>query len=222
MSLPRLIRSLPQIVAVVAALVVTAAPRAEAGIVQITDFSGSNGSIGPHGGDWTWNQGTQVLDVGPNDPDDYLFQQISAITYPDIAGAQTMILSGNWTPLDNTIPDGNFIVRLLNTGQLKVSASFSYSEFAGGQTVFKALTWDPSAVNTTVDQWELKGAGNSDQVFGSFNLTNLSVSTSAVPEIDPASANAALAMLFGSLGLIERRSRRLWIARRDSTPATAA
>jgi hypothetical protein len=64
------------------------------------------------------------------------------------------------------------------------------------------------------------GNGNSDSAAGSFTPTNLSVSTNAVPEIDPASAGATLAMLVGAIGLFERRYRRLRIGCERAKPAT--
>ncbi len=214
MSLPRLIRSLPQILAVVAAIFFTGAPQAEAGIIQITDFTAARGTISTHG--WTWDQTNREITAPTNTSGDYVLQ---ALYQPgvNIAGATSISLTGIWSPV---LGNGDFLVRLDNNGSSRASAVFSFNEFTGG-AVTKTLTWVSTPANTTIDQVYIIGNGNSTSAAGFFAVTNLSVSTSAVPEIDPASANAALAMLVGSLGLIERRSRRLWIARRDSTPATA-
>ena len=220
MSIPRLIRRLPQILAVVAALVVMSAPRAEAGIVQVTDFTAAKGTISVNGGGWQWDQTNRDLGLlFSNTSDDYLFQQLSLFNRKDIAGATSLNLTGDWV---SVLGNGDFIVRLAYEGTTKASAFFSFGEFTGGQTITKTLSWEPTVAGTDVDQVYIIGNGNSASAAGNILLTNLTVSTGAVPEIDPASAGAALAMLVGSLGLIERRSRRLWIARRDSTPATAA
>jgi hypothetical protein len=218
MSLPRLIRSLPQILAVVAAIFFTGAPQAEAGIIQVTDFTAAKGTISVNGGGWQWDQTNRDLGLLSNTSNDYLFQQLSLFNRKDIAGATSLNLTGDWVSVSG---NGDFIVRLAYEGTTKASAFFSFGEFTGGQTITKTLSWEPTVAGTDVDQVYIIGNGNSASAAGNILLTNLTVSTGAVPEIDPASANATLAMLFGSLGLIERRSRRLWIARRDSTPATA-
>jgi hypothetical protein len=207
-----------------AAIAVAAGPRAEAGIVQISDFTltGGTSSITAFGGLWLWDQANRELGVGSNAASDYLFGTIFPGSAPNIQGVTTVSLTAAWTPLDppNT-PDGQFILALYNQGDLKASAVYNYGNFASGQTVVKSLTWttDPS-LSTVVDQWQIIGNGNSDQTLGDLVLTNMSVSTSAaVPEIDPGSASAALAVLFGSLGLVERNRRRLPIARRGATAA---
>ena len=222
-SLSRSLGHLSRVLAVMAAIAVAAGPRAEAGIVQITDFtlSGGTSSITAFGGLWLWNQAYRELDVGSNTSSDYLFGTIFPGSAPNIQGVTTVSLTAAWTPLDppNT-PDGEFILALLNQGAARASAVYNYGDFAGGQTVIKSLTWATNPANTIVDQWQIIGNGNSDQAFGDLVLTNMSVSTSAaVPEIDPGSASAALAVLFGSLGLVERNRRRLPIARRGATAA---
>ena len=223
-SRSRSLGHLSRVLAVMAAIAVAAGPRAEAGIVQITDFtlSGGTSSITAIGGLWQWNQANRELGVDSNAASDYLFGTIFPGSAPNIQGVTTVSLTAAWTPLDppNT-PDGQFILALYNQGDLKASAVYNYGNFASGQTVVKSLTWttDPS-LSTVVDQWQIIGNGNSDQTLGDLVLTNMSVSTSAaVPEIDPGSASAALAVLFGSLGLVERNRRRLPIARRGATAA---
>ena len=221
-SLSRSLGHLSRVLAVMAAIAVAAGPRAEAGIVQITDFtlSGGTSSITAFGGLWLWNQAYRELDVGSNTSSDYLFGTIFPGSAPNIQGVTTVSLTAAWTPLPST-PDGEFILALLNQGAARASAVYNYGDFAGGQTVIKSLTWTTnSSVSTLVDQWQIIGNGNSDQIIGNLVLTNMSVSTSAaVPEIDPGSASAALAVLFGSLGLVERNRRRLPIARRGATAA---
>ena len=222
-SLSRSLGHLSRVLAVMAAIAVAAGPRAEAGIVQITDFtlSGGTSSITAIGGLWQWNQANRELGVDSNAASDYLFGTIFPGSAPNIQGVTTVSLTAAWTPLDppNT-PDGQFILALYNQGDLKASAVYNYGNFASGQTVVKSLTWATNPANTIVDQWQIIGNGNSDQAFGDLVLTNMSVSTSAaVPEIDPGSASAALAVLFGSLGLVERNRRRLPIARRGATAA---
>ena len=221
-SLSRSLGHLSRVLAVMAAIAVAAGPRAEAGIVQITDFtlSGGTSSITAFGGLWQWDQANRELGVGSNAASDYLFGTIFPGSAPNIQGVTTVSLTAAWTPLPTT-PDGEFILALLNNGAARASAVYNYGDFAGGQTVIKSLTWTTnSSVSTLVDQWQIIGNGNSDQAFGDLVLTNMSVSTSAaVPEIDPGSASAALAVLFGSLGLVERNRRRLPIARRGATAA---
>ena len=221
-SLSRSLGHLSRVLAVMAAIAVAAGPRAEAGIVQITDFTltGGTSSITAFGGLWLWNQAYRELDVGSNTSSDYLFGTIFPGSAPNIQGVTTVSLTAAWTPLPST-PDGEFILALLNQGAARASAVYNYGDFAGGQTVIKSLTWTTnSSVSTLVDQWQIIGNGNSDQAFGDLVLTNMSVSTSAaVPEIDPGSASAALAVLLGSLGLVERNRRRLPIARRGATAA---
>ena len=131
-----------------------------------------------------------------------------------------MRLTAAWTP-GSSSPNGEFTVQLLNQGALKASALYRFGDFSGGQIVIKSLTWTTNpSVSTVIDQWQIVGNGNSSSVNGALVLTNMSVSTSAaVPEIDPGSASAALAVLFGSLGLVERNRRRLPIARRGATAA---
>ena len=223
-SRSRSLGHLSRVLAVMAAIAVAAGPRAEAGIVQISDFTltGGTSSITAFGGLWLWDQANRELGVGSNAASDYLFGTIFPGSAPNIQGVTTVSLTAAWTPLDppNT-PDGQFILALYNQGDLKASAVYNYGNFASGQTVVKSLTWttDPS-LSTVVDQWQIIGNGNSDQTLGDLVLTNMSVSTSAaVPEIDPGSASAALAVLFGSLGLVERNRRRLPIARRGATAA---
>jgi hypothetical protein len=149
-----------------AAIAVAAGPRAEAGIVQITDFtlSGGTSSIGAFGF-WQWDQTNRELLVGRNTANDYLFGTIFPGSAPNIQGVTTVSLTAAWTPLDppNT-PDGQFILALYNQGDLKASAVYNYGNFASGQTVVKSLTWttDPS-LSTVVDQWQIIGNGNSDQ-----------------------------------------------------------
>ncbi len=223
-SLSRSLGHLSRVLAVMAAIAVAAGPRAEAGIVQITDFtlSGGTSSITAFGGLWQWDQANRELGVGSNAASDYLFGTIFPGSAPNIQGVTTVSLTAAWTPLDppNT-PDGEFILALYNQGALKASAVYNYGDFASGQTVIKSLTWTTNpSVSTVVDQWQIIGNGNSDETLGDLVLTNMSVSTSAaVPEIDPGSASAALAVLFGSLGLVERNRRRLPIARRGATAA---
>jgi len=217
MSVSRLLRRLPKILAVFAALVVTAAPSAEAGIIQITDFTGGN--VGAHGGGWTWDQTNRDLLLGSNTSSDYLFQDLGVLNAKNIAGATSLSLTGSWFPAG---VNGDFIVRLYNQGTPKASAFFSFGEFAGGHTISKTLNWEPNVSNTNVDQWQIIGNGNSSNAAGDIVLTNLTVSTGAVPEIDPASAGATLAMLVGALGLLERRCRRLRIGRERAASAAAA
>ncbi len=220
-SLSRSLGHLSRVLAVMAAIAVAAGPRAEAGIVQISDFTltGGTSSITAFGGLWLWDQANRELGVGSNAASDYLFGTIFPGSAPNIQGVTTVSLTAAWTPLPST-PDGEFILALLNQGAARASAVYNYGDFAGGQTVIKSLTWATNPANTIVDQWQIIGNGNSDQAFGDLVLTNMSVSTSAaVPEIDPGSASAALAVLFGSLGLVERNRRRLPIARRGATAA---
>ena len=223
-SRSRSLGHLSRVLAVMAAIAVAAGPRAEAGIVQISDFTltGGTSSITAFGGLWLWDQANRELGVGSNAASDYLFGTIFPGSAPNIQGVTTVSLTAAWTPLDppNT-PDGQFILALFNNGAPRASAVYNYGDFASsGQTVIKSLTWATNPANTIVDQWQIIGNGNSDQAFGDLVLTNMSVSTSAaVPEIDPGSASAALAVLFGSLGLVERNRRRLPIARRGATAA---
>ena len=207
MSLSRLLRRLPQILAVVAALALTIAPRAEAGIIQVTDFTAAQGTVGTYGGNWTWDQTNRDLGLlFSNTSSDYLFQSLSVLNRKDIAGATSLNLTGDWSPVSG---NGDFIVRLAYEGATKASAFFSFGEFTGGQTITKTLNWEPNVSGTVVDQVYIIGNGNADSVAGNILLTNLTVSTGAVPEIDPASAGATLAMLFGAFGLLERRGRRV-------------
>ena len=223
-SLSRSLGHLSRVLAVMAAIAVAAGPRAEAGIVQISDFN--NPGSPPTsifiatGSAWLWDQQDRELGVAFNTSADYMEGNIVSGNSPDIVGAQFMRLTGAWTP-ESSVPNGEFIVALYFEGNLKASALYRFGDFAGGQTVIKSLTWTTnSSVSTLVDQWQIIGNGNSDQIIGNLGLTNMSVSTSAaVPEIDPGSASAALAVLFGSLGLVERNRRRLPIARRGATAA---
>jgi hypothetical protein len=96
MSLPRLIRSLPQILAVVAAIFFTGAPQAEAGIIQVTDFTAAKGTISVNGGGWQWDQTNRDLGLLSNTSNDYLFQQLSLFNRKDIAGATSLNLTGDW------------------------------------------------------------------------------------------------------------------------------
>ena len=222
-SLSRSLGHLSRVLAVMAAIAVAAGPRVEAGIVQISDFN--NPGSPPTsifiatGSAWLWDQQDRELGVALNTSADYMEGNIVSGNSPDIVGAQFMRLTGAWTP-EPSVPNGEFIVALYFEGNLKASALYRFGDFAGGQTVIKSLTWATNPANTIVDQWQIIGNGNSDQAFGDLVLTNMSVSTSAaVPEIDPGSASAALAVLFGSLGLVERNRRRLPIARRGATAA---
>ena len=222
-SLSRSLGHLSRVLAVMAAIAVVAGPRAEAGIVQITDFTltGGTSSITASGGDWVWDQSPgELLVPTQNTSSDYLFGQITNGQGRDIVGAQSMRLTAAWTP-GSSSPNGEFTVQLLNQGDLKASALYRFGDFSGGQPVIKSLTWTTNpSVTTVVDQWQIVGNGNSSSANGALVLTNMSVSTSAaVPEIDPGSASAALAVLFGSLGLVERNRRRLPIARRGATAA---
>ena len=221
-SLSRSLGHLSRVLAVMAAIAVAAGPRAEAGIVQISDFTltGGTSSITAFG-DWNWDQLDRERTVPTqNTSSDYLFGQITNGQGRDIVGAQSMRLTAAWTPVSSS-PNGEFTVQLLNQGALKASALYRFGDFAGGQTVIQSLTWTTNpSVTTVVDQWQIVGNGNSSSANGALVLTNMSVSTSAaVPEIDPGSASAALAVLFGSLGLVERNRRRLPIARRGATAA---
>ena len=204
MSLSRLVRHLPQIVALVAALAVTTGPRAEAGLIQITDFSDANGQISDQPPGYDWNETYRSIDVISNTSRDYVLQALYGGV--NIAGATSINLTGTWTP--GLPANGDFLVRLDNNGTSIASAAFSFNEFTGG-SVTKALTWVSNPPSTTIDQVYIIGNGNSPSAAGSFAVTNLSVSTGAVPEIDPASAGATLAMLFGALGRFERRCRRV-------------
>lgn len=221
-SRSRSLGHLSRVLAVMAAIAVAAGPRAEAGIVQISDFTltGGTSSI-TASGDWVWDQSTrELLLPTQNTSSDYLFGQITNGQGRDIVGAQSMRLTAAWTP-GSSSPNGEFTVELLNQSALKASAVYRFGDFAGGQTVIKSLTWTTNpSVTTLVDQWQIVGNGNSSSARGALVLTNMSVSTSAaVPEIDPGSASAALAVLFGSLGLLERNRRRLPIAHREATAA---
>lgn len=215
MSLSRLLRRTPRILAVVAALVLTIAPRAEAGIIQVTDFTAAKGTITSFG--WVWDQTDREITVTTNTSSDYLLQELYQPNAVNIGGATSISLTGTWTP---AIGSGDFLVRLDNNGGSRASAVFSFNEFTGG-AVTKSLNWVSNPANTTIDQVYIIGNGNSASAAGFFAVTNLTVSTGAVPEIDPASAGAAVATLFGALGLFERRGRRMQIARDHATPATA-
>lgn len=187
-------------------------PRADAGIIQITDFTTTNGTISALGSQWQWDQANRELLVAPNTPSDYLFQQLDLFSKQDIVGAKSIRLAATWTPFGSS-PDGEFIVRLYYEGDTKADALFRFGDFAGGKTVTKALNWTTNPnVSTVIDQWQIIGNGNSTAVSGVLAPTNMSVSTEAVPEIDPASMSGALAMVWGALGLLERRRLRVSIS----------
>jgi len=227
-SLVLVLRQLPRILAVVAAIVVMAGARSDAGIVQITNFNltgtsgGNNTTITAFGGDWQWDQASRDLSVVTrNTSSDYLFGVMNSGSAPNITGAKSMSLTATWTP-NASSPDGEFTVELLNNGSLKASALYHFGDFSGGHTVAKNLTWTTNPnVSTVVDQWQIIGNGNSTAANGELVLTTMSVSTDAVPEIDPGSATAALAMVGSALGLLERNRRRLSLAR-SGAAATAA
>lgn len=145
------------------------------------------------------------------DSSDYLFQQLSRNPTLNIAGMTTLSLTGHWFP-DAGSPNGDFNVRLDFEGTTRGNALFSFNDFVGGGTVTKSLTLEPNHVDAwyQIDQVLVEGIASS--AGGSLTLTNLSASSNAVPEIDPASMSGALAMLGGALGLLERRRRRFSIA----------
>jgi hypothetical protein len=76
MSLSRPVRRLPKILAVVVALVVTATPSAEAGLIQITDFSDANGLISDRPPGYDWTEGYRSIDVISNTSSDYVLQAL--------------------------------------------------------------------------------------------------------------------------------------------------
>ena len=79
---------------------------------------------------------------------------------------------------------------------------FSFSSYAGG------FDW------LAVDGTNLSSLGSGQWAYGSLTLTEVWTSTTmsltvtgatAVPEIDPSSLGSVLALVLGSLGLLERR-----------------
>jgi len=202
----------PAVWFVVAVIATTAAP-STAGTVQICDFTASGTTaIGVHGGRWLWDQPSRTLLVGLSNVDaDYLQWDYSALDVIDIAGGTALQLTGSWAPDTPGAPtaSGSFVVELQNSGALIALARFTYGEFVGGNTVSHALEWSNPVPTTHVTQWELHGAGFPNNTDGDLQLTNMLVVTgSPVPEIDPAGLGSVLALVTGTLGLLERRRRR--------------
>lgn len=217
-SLSSALRQVSVVLAVVAALVLTAVPRADAGIVQITDFGGI-ACFSPQQ-NWLWTAATAPTPGGqldvlfPTESSDYLFEQLYRNPTLNIAGMTTLSLTGHWFPYLGS-PNGDFYVRLSFEGTTRGGALFSFNDFASGGTVTKPLTLESKPFGQTdawyrIDQVYIDGIASS--AVGSLTLTNLSASSNAVPEIDPASMSGALAMLGGALGLLERRRLRVSIS----------
>lgn len=178
---------------------------ASAGTVVITDFTAGN--IAPFGGTWQWDSANRDLAVYlSNTTNDYLFQTYGSGDHKDIAGATYLQLTGQWSPAGGGNPaDGRFFIDLINNGNLLARANYTYGQFASGMvTVSAPLAWQSPVPTTIMDQWQLIGNGFSSSAFGDFSLRNM-VTTSAVPEIDPAGMGSILALVGGAMGLIERR-----------------
>jgi len=83
---------------------------------------------------------------------------------------------------------------------------FTFASFTGG---FGALVMNGSPLSSLGGgQWAY-GALTLTEVWTATTMSLSVTGTSGVPEIDPASFGSALAVVLGSLGLLERKSRRL-------------
>jgi hypothetical protein len=178
------------------AILLLAAP---ARAVTITDFGGNTSASG---GVWTWIPSTKTLQTFDNTSGNYLFQT-SGAPLADITGGQFVSITGNLVLSDTTGP-GDFTLRLSNNSTTIATASFSYSQFAGGPiTVTSPLTFTGGTSNPIIDQWYIEGNGNPATYLGEITFTEMVVS---VPE--PSTCAMALAGLAcGGYSLFRRRKR---------------
>lgn len=173
----------------VAFLAFAIATPATADPINITNFTapksgGVSTDLDAYGGLWAWTSysptdpASRTLSVNiSNTASDYL-QEVNISPLIDITGGNYLRLTGAWNQLGN---DGHFTVSL-GLGPV-ATADFTYGQFAGGShEIYAPLVWNPSRFDNMVNQWQLVGAGSSSSAWGEFQLTNMAVTVTSVPE----------------------------------------
>jgi len=177
---------------------------ASGGTVQITDFSANIIGHAP----WNWDQSQKVLNISGTS---YLEQ--SNLSPTVLQGADVISLTATWDPFNpGGIRNGPFEVQFTNSVGIVASASFTYDQFKSlapgtDQTHTSTLTFFQGSIRA-FDLMLLIGTGTTagQQPTGDLFLVSMSASSSSpVPEIDPAGIGSVLALVTGTLGILERR-----------------
>ena len=180
---------------------------------QQNQYQAQGFSVGPQVGNSAWN--IQQIDVGLGSPGSpFPVMQI----YSDASGTPGSVLSSFTT--SSTVSSkqvysftGSFVAQQ-NTSYWVVlsnanSASQESYEWYSNDAFTQPSENNASGVSYLGTQERNNVLGTWANTFASLSIALYANATPAVPEIDPSSFGSALALLAGSLGLLERRARRL-------------
>ena len=182
-------------------------------IAQANQYQAQGFSVGPQVGNTAWN--IQTIDVGLGStgtpsPVVRIFSNVSGApgsalasftTASAVSAKQVYSFTGSFVAQQNT----SYWVVLSNAN----SASLESYEWYSNDAFTQPSQNNASGVSYLGTQ-ESNDLGPWSTTLPSLSIAIYAESTAtAVPEIDPSSFGSALALLAGSLGLLERRARRL-------------
>ena len=179
---------------------------------QTNQYQAQGFSVGPQVGNSAWN--IQKIDVGLGSsgspsPVMQIYSNASGTpgsvlssftTSSTVSAKQVYSFTGSFVAQENT----SYWVVLSNAN----SASQESYEWYSNNTFSTPTTNNASGISYLGTKESNNLAAWTDAI-PSLSIALYATSTLAVPEIDPSSFGSALALLAGSLGLLERRARRL-------------
>ena len=182
-------------------------------VVQLNQFQAQGFSVGRQVGNSAWN--IQQIDLGLGStgtpsPVVQIFSDVSGApgsalasftTTSAIAAKQVYSFTGSFVAQQNT----SYWVVLSNANSASLESYEWYTNDA-----FTQPTTNLASGVSYLGTKESNNGGTWDNTLPSLSIALYATATSTpVPEIDPNSFGSALALVAGSLGLLERRARRL-------------